>query len=578
MVRRRTVRLKGRPAGRERAASQWYAPVVLFALALLVYAPALAAQFVWDDDASVARNELLRGWGGLWRIWTSVGAIGGERHYWPMTYSVLWIEKQICNSPAGFHFGNMLLHAAVVVQIWRLMRRIGLKGAFFGAALFAVHPVHVEAVAWVISVKDLLATLMFLTAFELYLNYDERGGWRWLAASGAAAMAAMLSKSSPVFLPAALAIWVWYRRGRFGRRDVAGMAAIGVVTFSVAALDIYLGAKLNSPHDIVPGLAERIIQAGMSFWFYTCKLLVPIGLSVVYAPVSAPAWLSWGAIALVSALLVVARGRIGRGPLACWLFYGAALAPVLGIIHFHFLTISPVADRYQYLASVVPLAAAGTLAAKLAPRLGNARYAAGAVVLIALSVMTLRQIHYFRDERTLFERALAVSPDSAGANWCMGTHAMKKRDWPAAERYLTRTLEINGTFWTAALNLGFVLSEQGRPRDAVAVLRDAAGRGCSEPGVLNNLAWMLATRADPQIRNPKKALEYARRCVALEPDNPVYLNSQAAALAANGKHAEAIVTAEKALARARETSQTGLADALEREWIPVYRRGESMGY
>ncbi|MCE5228209.1 hypothetical protein LLG95_01250 [bacterium] len=558
----------------------WLVPVVLFAIAVVAYLPALDARFVWDDDLSIGGNTLLRGIGGLWRIWTSIGSISGEMHYWPLTYTVLWAEWQMWGpSPAGYHFVNMLLHGAIVVQVWRLMRRMGLPGAIFGAALFALHPVHVEAVAWVISIKDLLATLLFLVAFECYLNFEDRVTPKWLAIAVGVTIAAMLGKSSPVVLPAALAIWVWYRRGRFNRRDALGIAVIAAVALAMAAVDIYVGSQLNHQHDVVPPLAARINQAGLNFWRYAWKLIFPAGLSLIYPQRSVtPAWLPWIGIGAVTLILWALRRRIGRGPLACWLFYGVALAPIVGIVYFHYLVLSPIADRYQYLASVVPLAAAGAIAARFTSRWEVRRYAAAAALLLVMAGMCWRQAGYFHDNQALFERALKIAPDSAGANMCMGTEALQKKNYGPAEAYLSRALQADPNLWGAVSNLAAGMMQQNRPYEAAVLMQSALKRGCEDPGVLSNLAWLSATQSDPRIYNPKLALELAEKCVRESPRSPVYHNSKAAALAANGRTAEALATAKHALELARARGNRDLARVLESQFIPTYEQGKAVKF
>ncbi|MEN6624861.1 MAG: glycosyltransferase family 39 protein [Candidatus Sumerlaeia bacterium] len=563
------------------------APCALCILAILVFYPVMKCLFVWDDVVAVLDNILLRTPGGAWKIWTTIGTIPAEKHYWPITYTLLWAQWQLWgNAPEGYHIVSVALNAAVALQVWRLMRRLGLPGAFLAAAVFAVHPVHVEVVAWVISQKDLLATLFFLIAVEMHANHDERGGWKWLALAAGAAIAAMLSKSSPVVLPAALAIWAWYRHGRIDRRNGIGIAVIGAVMLIMAVADMGVGAALAKAELATPPLAERIAASGWNFWRYALKLVCPLWLSPVYPRVAVDPgnmlhWLPLASIAAVTAGLWAARRRIGRGPLACWLFYGVALGPILGIIHFKFLEISQVADRYQYMASLGPVAGASVLIAAWSRRLSRAQaawlYAAAGAVVLLFSGLSWRQAAIFRSQRTLFAHAITIAPDSPYVLWYLGTEELNDGKNELAERMFVKAVKIKPDLWGAVSNYGVSLIRQNRIREAASVLRRAVDQGSVESGVLSNLAWLMASQADPQVRNPAMALKLATQLVEnAQIVTPAYLNTLAAAYAANGRFADAVVNLRKAISLARDYNEHKYADNLEKLILPAYESGRPM--
>ncbi len=538
-------------------------PAALFALAVAVYLPALEGGFLWDDDLAIQGNPLLHRAGGLRDIWTTVGEIPGEGHYWPVTYSVLWAGARCWGGrTAGFHLLNMLLHGLIVVQIWRLMRRLGLRGAWLGAALFALHPVHAEAVAWMIAVKDLLATGLCLVAVECYLNHADRGGWKWLAAAALAAAAAMLSKFSAVVLPAGLALLVWYRRGRFARGDLAGLAVIGATVAALALIDMQ-AVRLSGMDQLpaAPPLAERIAQSGLALGFYLGKLILPVRLSPIYPQFhpeagNAAHWMPLAALALATAALWLARGRIGRGPLACWLFYVAALGPTLGIVYFGFLMRSPAADRYQYLASLGPIAGVAALVGDWIANRPRARawlYGPVAAVLVVLAAGTVRQAAYYRDTHVFFQHVLDVTPDSAVAYHNLGSWAFNRGRYEQAESLFAQAHRLAPEDGVAVYNLGEAMIYQGKIRQAARLYSDAIDAGCSYLNVGASLAWLMAVSPDPAVRNPAGALRLSSQCVGKSrKDDPEILNAYAAALAANGRIGEAADTARKALRVARQ--------------------------
>ena len=136
----------------------WPAPGILCLLAAISYLPAvLWGDFIWDDLPMIG-TFAVRDPGGLRTIWFSPAEIEAEGHYWPLTYSVFWLQHKLWGfAPAGFHAVNVLLHTANTLLLWKLMRRLAVPGAWLVAAVFAVHPVHVESVAWVMELKDVLS-------------------------------------------------------------------------------------------------------------------------------------------------------------------------------------------------------------------------------------------------------------------------------------------------------------------------------------------------------------------------------------------------------------------------------------
>ena len=155
------------------------AVAVLCLLVAVSYFPALSGGFVWDDWA-LTKSTPLHTWSGLAQVWFAPRALlPYEAHYWPLLYTLFWLEHKLWGlTPLGYHLVNLLLHMGVVLLLWRLLRRLEVPGAWFVAAVFAVHPLHVESVAWIIGRKDILATLFYLSSVLAYIRFAEmpRGG------------------------------------------------------------------------------------------------------------------------------------------------------------------------------------------------------------------------------------------------------------------------------------------------------------------------------------------------------------------------------------------------------------------
>ena len=138
------------------------------------YYPSLWGGFVWDD-VIFAEEPVIHAVSGLWSIWASPADIRNEGHYWPIVYTTFWLEHKLWGSAAiGYHVVNVVLHAVNSLLVWRLAGRLAVPGAWLIAAVFAVHPVHVESVAWIIERKDLLSALFYLTAMLAWMRYRRR--------------------------------------------------------------------------------------------------------------------------------------------------------------------------------------------------------------------------------------------------------------------------------------------------------------------------------------------------------------------------------------------------------------------
>ena len=212
--------------------------LALWPIVLLVYLPALlSVDFIWDDV--VLGTDTVRTLDGLRQIWVSPADIPAEGHYWPLTYTSFWLEHKLWGSIAsGYHTVNVLLHLANTLLLWHLLRRFTVPGAWVAAAVFAVHPVHVESVAWIIERKDVLSGMFYLLAATAWVRFAEQPRPRWYLSALAAYIAGLLSKSVVVTLPVALLIWHWWKRGRVTWSDLLRVAPFFVVGGAITVADL----------------------------------------------------------------------------------------------------------------------------------------------------------------------------------------------------------------------------------------------------------------------------------------------------------------------------------------------------
>ena len=495
----------------------------VLAIALLIaasYLPTTRAGFLWDD-VIFTEHQAVREWSDIWSIWFSPGHVQNEGHYWPVVYTSFWIEHKLWGlEPLGYHLVNVLLHFANSLLLWLALRRLVVPGAWLVAAVFAVHPLHVESVAWIIERKDLLSTLLYIAAVLAWLRFQAKGRRRSYLLALGAFLAGLLSKSVVVTLPAALLILRWRQRGRLDLRDLlymAPFAAVGLVT----TLADYLFYSSRESVDIGLSAIERLLLAARALVFYASKLLWPHGLLGIYPrwDVSATDPLAWAYLALavvVPALLWRVRHGIGRGPLAGVLFFAVTLAPALGFIDYGYMQFSFVADRFQYLAGtglIAVVVGAGAAGAARLPRRGRmAALAVPAAVLVVLGVLTWRHAEIYRNDETFFRHIVSLNPTARGAYDNLNKHL---NDQGRLEEFLTsaRTaLEHLPQDPTSNINYGLALVKSGQVDEGIAYYRRALELEPGNSRALDDLARLLG-----QTGRYDQALEVWRAAAAARP-------------------------------------------------------------
>jgi tetratricopeptide (TPR) repeat protein len=540
---------KNRPRSEAKPAD-WKRPAALVALAVAAYLPALGGGFVLDDADYVAENPLLVGLHGLWRIWTQGVPL---EHYWPVTYTVFWLEHAAWGlAPAGYHLVNLVLHAANAALVWRVLTRIQVRGAWLAAAVFALHPVHVESVAWVIELKDVLSGFLYLLSFLAFVDFEE-GRRRSSALSLALFAGAMLSKSVAVTLPLAIGLRSWWRHGRLARRDAARIAPMLGIALAMALVDVALFRQTQPAHFDL-SFVQRLLVAGRAIGFYAGKLVWPVDLVPIY-PLwqvdagAASQWLPTVAVIVALSLAAIGQRTFARGPLAAASFFVVTLLPTLGFVDFPFMEWSPVADRFQYLASIGPiaLAAAGAAwAGEHVPRQPWAGRAVAACVLLALGGLTWQQTRIYEDEETFYQAILARNPDAALAHNNLARLANAVDDGHGrtdeAIQHAEAAIRLKPNFAFAHFNLAFALASRGEADRAIPEYEQALRLEPDFARAHNQLASALASRG-----RVDEAIQHYEAALRLDPDLAEAHNNLALALAGRGRVAEAIRHYEAAL-------------------------------
>ena len=475
--------------------------VVLGAVALVTYAPALTGDFLWDDLFNIVENPHLTDGAGLARIWLEPGA---TTQYYPLVFSSFWLEHQLFGaSPLPYHLVNVGLHALVAWLLAQVLAALGIPGARFAGLVFALHPVHVESVAWISERKNVLSGALYAAAALIYIRSAtdlvraRTVKQRALASVALIALflGALLAKPTVVTLPASLGIVAMWHRGRATLRGFAplfGMLAIGL-PFALLAVSLErgVGAEIGGfRFDL--SLLERFVLGGRALWFYLSKLAVPIELAFIYPRfgVGPGAWplvlypLGWLAGLLA---LGVLRPRLGAGPLVAALTMSVTLAPFLGFFEVYFYRFSWVADHWQYLSSMGPIALVSAALARLAGS-GSARLAAvaravGTAAVLALAAASFAQARQYASPEALWSHVLERNPNSALAH----------------------------------NNLGYALVAQDRHDEAFGNFERAAALDPDDASAHNNLGLELLR----QERFPE-AIDHFERARELEPNHPQY--------------------------------------------------------
>ncbi len=537
----------------------------LVLLAVVVYTPALLfGGFVWDDWIFVT-EPLVRRLDGIVSIWLSPSEIVRENHYWPVTYTTFWIEHKLWGfSPAGYHAVNIALHALNSVLVWRLLLRLGVPGAWLVSAVFAVHPVHVESVAWIIERKDLLSALFYLGAVHVWLRFTEvPHPGRYLLCLALFAPA-LLSKSIVVTLPAALLLLRWWQVGRVTWRDVAWVVPLFALALGVTLADLaFYRDRIDSALDY--SLVERALIAARALWVYAHQLVWPASLPVLYPrwevhPGDLLGWLAIAALVTLGVVLWLTRDRIGRGPLAGVLFFALTLSPVLGFVDFRFMKLAFVADRFQYLASIGLLAVILGVAVHLAVRL-NPRSRAlpalsvvAAAILVALGALSWQQSGIYRNDLAFARHIDATNPRHYAGQLILsgelGVAGHHEEALAAARRGVAlaegrRGVQTHGTY----LALGSALLALDHPVEAEAAFRSSLAVW---PRSERNRPRLLLARALVRQARYEEGLALYEALIREDPDDDAAYLYQGMALLESGRHEDAAKSFNRALAVLRD--------------------------
>ena len=484
----------------------------------------------------------------------------------PITWLSYMLESSCFGiNPGIFHATNVWLHVLNTLLLFGLLRymtgRIGPSG--FVAALFALHPLHVESVAWISERKDVLSTVFALLSMWAYVRFTCHGGIWWYGLSIVLLALGLMAKPMLVTLPFVFLLLDYWPLGRISRLQTIGSGQpiawlcncrtrlLEKVPFLLlcgvsCAITLHAqdaGGSVVSP--VAAPYVDRIANAFLSYTRYLGKMVWPVDLSILYTHPNAPGGTPWTAVQvgaagltlLVVTVLVFAVRR--RYAVMGWLWYLGTLVPVIGLIQVGY---QAMADRYTYVPLIGPFIAIAWGAADLlgyfSSRIKSIRLiACGASVMIIFACVTRNwtQVQTWRNSKTLFEHAVILQPNNPVGQNNLGAVRQQEKRIEAAIWHYRRALEISPLFTAAHANLALVLSWVGERSEAVKHYQLALRMAPNDPQTHYRLAHVLATQGQMD-----DTIQHYAKAVALRPDDVDALNGLGGALAAQGRLDEAI--------------------------------------
>jgi protein O-mannosyl-transferase len=536
------------PAGLWRR--DWLLSLLLVIVTLLAYLPVWNGTPIWDDDAHLTKPEL-RSLDGLGRIWTQPGA---TQQYYPLAHTLFWVEHQLWGDwPAGYHLLSILLHCASALLLVRILRQLQIPGAWLAAAIFALHPIQAESVAWISELKNTLSGMFYFGSVLTYLKFDRTRSRRPYAVALALFIFGLMSKTVIATLPVAILIIFWWKRGKLSwKRDVWPLIPFFLLGTAAGVFTAWVERSLVGAQgaDFNYTVTERFLIAGRVICFYLGKLLWPLNLIFVYPRwwVSQDIWWQYlyPAAALLLLVVLIRLSRRWRAPLAGALFFIVTLFPVLGFLNVYPFRYSLVADHFQYLAS---LGIITPVAAGIASLLITGRHWVRPIgylwclgLLTSLAILTGRQTAMYTNIETLWQTTIERNPTAWMAHNNLGTVLLQKGQLDEAIVHFRKALEIAPDHADVRANLGSALLQKGDVDGAIAQYEKALEIKPDYAEVHYNLgnALLLKGQLDEAIAHYKKTLER-------DPQNADVYNNLGLVLFQQGQVEQAIADYQKAL-------------------------------
>jgi Flp pilus assembly protein TadD len=566
----------------------WLFGVLLAALTIFAYRPAWNGGFIWDDDVYIVNNELLTAPDGLRRIWLSLDS---PSQYFPLVYTTFRIEHALWGvNPSGYHWVNLLLHVANALLVWRVLWRLNVPGGWLAGAIFALHPVQVESVAWITERKNVLMVFFFLLTLLAWIAFvDERTKrpWRFYGLALILYLLALSAKTTACTLPSALFLILWLQKKPINSKRIFEILPFLVLGTAMGFLAMWWERyHQGTSRAVLTFLSpiERVLVASRAIWFYLSKLIWPSDLTFIYprwdiAPTHLLDYVWFAAGVVLCVAIYFARRYVGRSIEVAAAFFVATLSPVLGFIMLFTFRYTFVADHYQYLACIGPIALVSAGVISLADVVKQRRaiiFSAALVAVASLWALTWRQATMYGDIERLWRTTLARNPECWMAHTNLGIVLLEKGQVDEAIVHYRTALQMQPNSWDDEYNLGTALLSKGEVDEAIVHCEKAVTIQPNDPDAQVSLgsALLEKKRIDEAIMHYQKALairpdyvlaqcglgrallekgdldtaiQHFRAALLIQPEHADCHTVLAVALDEKGETAEAIEHYEKAL-------------------------------
>ncbi|MBF0289351.1 MAG: tetratricopeptide repeat protein [SAR324 cluster bacterium] len=446
--------------------------LVLVGFTYAAYYPATKAGAILDDEAFYIQDPLIGTTDGLYRIWFHPFDNNGIWSYVPISRTTFWLERQLWGLNLSItHRINVIFHLVSAIILWLALRQFGMRGAWWAAMIFALHPIHVQSVAWIAERRNVVASIFYISCIWSYLYSDHKHSQRWYWIAVGLFLCALLSKTSTIMLPVILIFGRMWLKSPWNRSDLIRLFPFFFLSLLMAAGRIWfesvsLGAQ-RLPIDLT--FLERLLLAGHIPFFYLTKLVYPYPLIFTY-----PSWdiqiTDLSMYFPIISVLVVAGVSIWK--YQAWAFpifiglgaFLATLFPVLGFFQIAWTQFSFVTDHWVYLPSlpIIVLASQGILKMMEQPgtsRIGHQYRQTGVIgiLLIGFGVLTWKQTQIYQNQKTLWEATLQHNSNSWVAHTVLGLEYLQEGKYQRALEYSNQALALKSDNIFATISRGRIL-------------------------------------------------------------------------------------------------------------------------
>jgi tetratricopeptide (TPR) repeat protein len=593
----------------------------VIALTGFIYAQVAQHEFIdWDDYGYYLLNPHLDGHFSLSDFTTAF-----SEAYFANWSPLSSISIRLGDALYGLDPGWILVTNAIfhgLTSIFLFLALYKLTGdwapSLFVALAFAVHPLHVESVAWASERKDVLAGVFWIGTLWVYASYAKKPTGLLYASVLLLSVLALLAKPTAVPLPLTLLLLDYWPLNRLAeseerKRALVEKVPLFLVAAGVSAATYWAQSSAGAENSELYSFDQRVANAGISYWNYLIDFFWPINLSPYYIYPSREWLLSWSNAPPILALvgitgLAIAGHRTRPYFLMGWIWFGVTLVPMLGLIQ---VGGQSRADRYMYIPAIGIALALGWLFQSIAHKRPQAKWpllALGLSMILIWTGLARHQVGYWQNTLELFNHAVDLDPDNYVAHDKLGVTYWNENDPEASEEHFRRVLEVSPQWGESRLRLALTYNALGRFDESRPQLRLALATG-ADPAevhaglgvaaqqlgddrqaeaeyrlsleldlenekwtVVNNLAWLLATTQVQALRDPEEAIALAKSATEADPEHADYKSTLAAAYAATGQFSQAIATQQEAIELLDEDDDPELKDSLRRQ-LARFRAG-----